>query len=285
MSQRYDIQHWLERSPWKLLNNTQYGIKDLDQAIRPELVEDPLLNQVIKMDMATFLIAEKHSMVNTAKMMVMAPDEESQIFLSTQVLDETRHFEVFSKRLADYGVSHEGRDKLMKRFTTPALQKFFDLIEEQMDKNHFIAGLVAQNLILEGMAYPIYRYEMKYWSVMDPGLSQIIRGAFADEVHHTSFGEEFLRQQIKSDQQCKNMIQKLVKQFHGLMTEVFETVIKKYISLYQAAANNHKELIGGIEIFPGRLMVNISEADQVTILLQEIQREFLQREALIGLRV
>jgi len=43
------------------------------------------------------------------------------------------------------------------------------------------------NVILEGLAYPIYRYETKYWSRLDPGLSGLIADAFHDEVQHVNF--------------------------------------------------------------------------------------------------
>ncbi len=36
------------------------------------------------------------------------------------------------------------------------------------------------------------------------------------------------------------------------MTAVFESVIDRYIALYQEAANAHLDLMGDIEICPGR---------------------------------
>ena len=67
----------------------------------------------------------------------------------------------------------------MEDMTTKELRKFYDLIEEQVDRGDFAAAMMAHNIVLEGMAYPIYRYEAAYWSIFDPSLTQLIRGAFA----------------------------------------------------------------------------------------------------------
>ena len=44
------------------------------------------------------------------------------------------------------------------------------------------------NLVLEGMAYPLYGYEERYWKPVDPYLARLIASAFADETRHVAFG-------------------------------------------------------------------------------------------------
>lgn len=281
---RFEVQTWLEKVPQGRLKATDYGIPEHKREPHPVLFDDPLVNQVVKMDLASFLSGEHHSYEYSAKMMLIAPDETSQMFLATQTIDEARHFEIFCRRLADYGVSPENRTKLMKRYLLPATQKMMDLMDEQADKKNFVGCVIAQNLILEGMAYPVYRYETKYWSRFDPGLSHIIEGAFADEVHHTHFGEVYLRDYFAGDIKAKNESQKLVYQFHKLMTEVFESFIRQYIGLYQEAVDGHKDLLGDIEIFPGMLMANVTEEEQTRILLSEIQKDYKRCLDLIGLQ-
>jgi hypothetical protein len=69
-----------------------------------------------------------------------------------------------------------------------------------------------------------------------------------------------------------------------LMTGVFEAVIDHYIGLYQAAANAHLALMGDIMIFPGRRMADLTEEDQVRLLLQEVRDEHAQRLATLGIQ-
>jgi hypothetical protein len=280
---RWGIQHWLERTAWRVLKNTSFGRLG-DDAVHPALWEDPLLRNVYLMDIALFIGAELTSYLAVAGMVRLAPDELTQVQLGTQVMDECRHYEVFCKRMADLGVTPEKRAKLVERHTTPALRSFYDLILEQVDKKDFYAASIAQNIILEGMAYPVYRYEIKYWSRFDAGLSRTIQGAFADEVHHVGFGEAINRDHIKKiGVEERNRIQRMTEQFHILMRDVFEEIIRHYIGLYQECANQYMDVMAEIEIFPGRKMANVSEEEQTRLLLKEIQDEHQERLGRLGL--
>ena len=280
----WSVQNWFERTAWRTLHGTQYGRPEGSDEPHPALHEDPLLRQIYLLDLATFVTAEHTSVMAVSGMVKLAPDEVSQVHLSTQVLDEARHYEVFCRRLADFGITPEKRKTLTAQVTTPAMRRFYDLIHEQVDKGDFIASSLAQNITLEGMAYPVYRYEIKYWSRFDPNLSHVIRGAFADEAHHVGFGEAMMRghfSKLGSDQ--RNSAIRLIHDFELLMTEVFEGLIKHYIGLYQEAANNHLDLIGDLEIFPGRMMADVTEEEQVRLLLAEIKAEHNRRLARIGI--
>ena len=77
----------------------------------------------------------------------------------------------------------------------------------------------------------------------------------------------------------------LIEQFRTLMNETFDAVIFHYIGLYQEAADGCEELIGDLEIFPGRKMADTSEEEQVRILKDEIDREYRRRAAVIGVNL
>lgn len=281
---RWGVQTWLDRTAGRTLKDTHFGRAPVESGVHPALFEDPLLRQVYLMDIALFIAAERTSYEAVAGMVRLAPDEISQMQLGTQVLDECRHYEVFCRRMADFGVSPEKRQALVKQYTTPAMRSFYDLILEQVDKGDFYGAAAAQNLTLEGMAYPVYRYEIKYWSRFDPSLSAIIRGAFADEVHHVGYGEAVNRNALKRlGPSHRRRIEDLMRHFNQLMTEVFEQVIKHYIGLYQECANQYTELTGDIEIFPGRRMADVSEEEQTRLLLKEIADEHHARLERIGL--
>ena len=281
----YDIQAWLHRSPWRLLKDTDYGCRSDVSPPLPCLYEDALLAQVYKMDIATFLTAERVSMLGISALVSSAPDEAAQVFLATQAVDEARHYEVFCRRLADFGVTPAQRERLIEHVTTPEMKRFYDLIREQVDKRDFVGAMLAHNVILEGMAYPVYRYETRYWSKIDPGLAQIIQGAFADEVQHVGFGENITRQYARGDVAARNRVNRLVRDFHRLMTEVFEAVIRHHIGIYQEAANGHMDIMGDIEIFPGRPMATVTEEEQVRLLLYDVQDEHARRLKRIDLGV
>lgn len=281
----WGVQTWLERTAWRTLKDTSYGrATGAEDPAHPALSDDPLLKQVYLMDIALFIGAERTSYEAVSGMMRCAPDELAQIQLGTQVLDECRHHEVFCKRMADMGVTPEKRQALIQRYTTPALRAFYDLILEQVDRKDFYAASIAQNLIMEGMAYPVYRYEIRYWSRIDPGLSKTIQGAFADEAHHVGFGEAINKthiQRIGSDE--RNRLLKLTHEFSKLMTQTFEEIINRYIGLYQECANQYMDVMGDIEIFRGRKMADVTEEEQARTVLHEIQNEHRLRLGRLGL--
>jgi 1,2-phenylacetyl-CoA epoxidase catalytic subunit len=278
-----DYQAWLERAPWRTLQGTTYGVSPADEKPHPALEDDVLVQRIYKLDIATFLTAERVSYQNMSRLVTLAPDEQSQVFLVTQTSDEVRHFEVFCQCLAAAGVTPEGRNEMMESVTTREMQKFYDLISEQTDKGDFAGAMLAHNVVLEGMAYPVYRYEAAYWSVFAPHLTRIIRGAFADEVHHVRFGESIITRYLGLGDDSRNRIQRLAREFHTLMTEVFESTIRHYIHLYQLVANQYRDVVGDIEIFPQKKMADISEEEQVRVLSREIQAEHERRLARIGL--
>ena len=281
----WGIQTWLERTAWRTLRNTSYGRSaDANEEAHHALFEDPLLKQVYLMDIALFIGAEHTSYHAVSGMMRCAPDELAQMQLGTQVFDECRHYEVFCKRMADMGVTPDKRKALIERYTTPALRSFYDLILEQVDKQDFYAASIAQNLIMEGMAYPVYRYEIRYWSRIDPGLSRTIQGAFADEAHHVGFGEAINKAHLQRlGTGDRNRIQKLTQQFSTLMRQTFEEIINRYIGLYQECANQYMDIMGDVEIFRGRKMAEMTEEDQARTVLQEIQEEHRARLGRLGL--
>lgn len=277
LGERHSVQFWLKRTAWKNLKDTEYGIRKETAPPNPALWEDPLLRQVYLLDLATFIVSEKVSVESVSATIRFAPDEKCKVYLATQTLDEARHYEVFRKRLEMVGVDESQHERLMKRYTTPAMKRFHSLIYEQVDKSDFLAATVALNFILEGMAYPVYRYEAKYWSRLDLGLSQLIQGAFQDEVQHVGFGEAVVKSALKADVAARNRVRRLIHDFHLLMRDVFKEVINHYVGLYQEAANNYMAIMGDLEIFPGHKIANTTEEDQVRILLAEIESEHAQR--------
>lgn len=279
----FSIQAWLERTAWRSLKGTVNGASG--EMPHPVFWDDPLMQEIYKLDVATFLTAEQISVEGISRLVAMAPDEASRLFLATQTLDEARHFEVFCRRLADIGVSPAQRQALVGRVVTSELRTFYDLIREQVDRGDVVCALAAHNIILEGMAYPVYRYEIRYWSRLDPGLSHIVQGAFADEVRHVGFGEAFIVDAVRASPPTRARVTALCRDAARLMTAVFESVIHKYIGLYQTVADRHMALMGDVLLFPGHRMADLSEETQVRMLLAEVQRELAKRLAAIDIRI
>lgn len=280
----WSVQRWMERTPWRNLHGTKFGRDPADTQPHRAVMEDPLLRQVCLIDMATFITAERVSVKAVSGMIRIAPDDASRGFLCTQAIDEARHYEVFCRRMADYGITPQERAKYEARVLTKSLASFYSLIEEQVDKGDFLASTLAQNITMEGLAYPLYRYEIKYWQRFDPALSKIITGAFADESNHVTFGEAVVRDQLRMmGSDSRNKAIKLLRDLQSLMCAAFDDAIKYHIGLYQAAANNHMDVVGDLEIFPGKLLRDTDEETQTRLLLAEIKSEQSRRMSNLGI--
>lgn len=96
-------------------------------------------------------------------------------------------------------------------------------------------------------------------------------------------GGAIIRRYTKLGDDSRNTMLRLAGEFHSLMTSVFESSIRHYIHLYQLVADQYMSEIGNIDIFPGRKMRDVSETEQVHILLNQIQHEHSERMARIGL--
>ena len=54
---------------------------------------------------------------------------------------------------------------MISSYANPNLVKFAEVLLEKVDKKDFVAGVVGQNIVLEGMAFSVF--EMMY--AMQPG--------------------------------------------------------------------------------------------------------------------
>jgi hypothetical protein len=99
---------------------------------------------------------ERCALAASSGLINCAPDEASKRFLATQTLDEARHVEIFTQRLYDLGVKKSELEDVIAQNANPNLVKFAELLLEKVDKRDFVAGVVGQNIVLEGMAFTVF---------------------------------------------------------------------------------------------------------------------------------
>lgn len=242
-----------------------------------------MLRQVYLLDLALFIAAERTSTRIAAGLLRLAPDEESMVFLASQTLDEARHFEAFAARFRDLEITTAQRDRLAADYTSKAYRDFFDLLLEQVDKGDFEAGVVGLNVILEGMAFPLYDYEMRYWRPFDPALVEIIDGAFKDECRHVGFGEKRVAHRLARDPAARRRIQRKVDDLAKKMRDVFDEFLSAFVGFYDLATQEYPERCAAVEIVPGRRLAETPAEDQVRWLEAEIMAGHRRRLARMGL--
>lgn len=215
----YSIQRWLESCPQGYLDGMQYG-HEPDQKEPDTIVEEEFLRDRAIQTTVQLVAGERCALAASAGLIGCAPDDASKIFLATQTLDEARHVEIFTQRLMDLGVKKAEVDSVVADRADPNLIKFAEALLEKVDKRDFVAGVVGQNLILEGMAFSVFEMLHAMNSKWNPKFARTLSGTIADERRHVGFGENRIGSLIRQYPEKKAEVERMQKEmsFHMLAT-------------------------------------------------------------------
>ncbi|MCK6553396.1 ferritin-like domain-containing protein [Candidatus Binatia bacterium] len=215
----YSIQKWLESCPQGYLENTVFGHPPEEK--EPELLlSNPVLREETIRATVQLVVGERCALAASSGLINAAPDEGSKRFLATQTLDEARHVEIFSQRLYDLGVRKEDLEGVLSQYANKNLVKFAEVLLEKVDKKDFVAGVVGQNIVLEGMAFSVFEMMHALNQGMNPKFAHTLSGTIADERRHVGFGENRIGSLIKEFPEKKAEVEKLQKDmsYHMLAT-------------------------------------------------------------------
>lgn len=222
----YSIQHWLESAPQGYLLNTQYGHPAGEQ--EPELVTgDPVLREQAIRTTVQLVLGERCALAASSGLVGAAPDEASKRFLATQTLDEARHVEIFTQRLYDLGVKKTELEDTLQTLANPHLLKFAETLLEKVDRKDFVAGVVGQNVILEGMAFHVFEMMHAGSRSSNPKFAHTLSGTIADERRHVGFGEARIGSLIQQHPDRKGDIERLQKEMSYHMLATFAAAFRQ----------------------------------------------------------
>jgi tRNA-(MS[2]IO[6]A)-hydroxylase (MiaE)-like len=254
----------------------------IGEAIPAEIAASRALSEVHRLDLCLFVVFEEAALRVSGALTRHAPTAATLAFAAQQSLDEARHHEVFLRRLTA-SVRASGASARVEDIVVPPLRRFLDHCYEVADRGTFVEGLVLMNLVLEGMAHPLYAYEQRYWQPADPYLTRLIASAFADETRHVAMGAATVRGFLDADPGVRARCQRLADDGRRLMGEVFDYYIRKFVGLFDAVARRHQALFAGACFEPGRLVAETPYAEQVSAIrarIDEEHRRLLRRAGL-----
>jgi hypothetical protein len=216
----YSIQSWLESCPQGYLEDTEYGHahdeKEPDILLDNEVLREETIKATVQL-----VVGERCALSASSGLINAAPDEASKRFLATQTLDEARHVEVFTHRLYDLGVKKNELESVIRHYANPNLVKFAEVLLEKVDKKDFIAGVVGQNIVLEGMAFSVFEMMHAMNEEMNPKFAHTLSGTIADERRHVGFGENRIGSLIKEHPERRADIEKMQKDMSYFMLATF----------------------------------------------------------------
>jgi 1,2-phenylacetyl-CoA epoxidase catalytic subunit len=280
----YSIQYWLESAPQGYLMDTEYGHGAGEK--EPDLLfEDPVLREQAIRTTVQLVVGERCALAASSGLINAAPDEASKRFLATQTLDEARHTEIFTQRLYDLGIKKGELEDTLAQHVNPNLKKFAEVLLEKVDAGDFVAGVVGQNVILEGMAFNVFEMMHAANSNLNPKFAHTLSGVIADERRHVGFGENRIGSLIKEHPDRKGDIERMQKEMSYYMLATFSDQFRRAgtdeeLKRARAAASGSRPA-------PGKWQgVDLAEADPKELeaaLADTILKEFKIRLERIGI--
>lgn len=170
--------------------------------------------------LCNYCIGETAALEGASGLVVIAPNRESQIFLSTQVVDEGRHLEVLLHRLRELGVTDA--EKEIARRANRSLLTFKRRLFELVAGKDWEASIFAQNVILEAMEFSVFQTHAER---ADPLTREILEGIIKDERRHMGFGENDLGRRLAATPHIRARLAEIKRQLDPLILETFEDTL------------------------------------------------------------
>ncbi|MBL8538630.1 MAG: ferritin-like domain-containing protein [Hyphomonadaceae bacterium] len=281
----YSVQKWLESCPQGYLEDTVYGHgadeREADSILTNETVREQQIRTTVQL-----IAGERCALAASSGLVNAAPDQASKIFLATQTLDEGRHVEIFTQRLFDLGVKPNDLEATIRTYLNPHLAKFAEVLLEKVDKKDFVAGVVGQNIVLEGMAFSVF--EMLHATAADanPKFAHTLSGTIADERRHVGFGENRIGELIRRYPEKKAEVQRMQRDMTKHMLATFHESFAASTDATEEMrkqADRTKQGPKTTAVYQGLNLADASTEDMEATLANTVLNEFKTRLGRIGL--
>jgi hypothetical protein len=270
----YSIARWVNVVPTRQWARQDAALAGTAVDVPELILSSKPLAEVHRLDLALFVVFEEAALRVSGALTRRAPTLDALHFSAQQTLDEARHHELFRKRL-DQARSAAGlaEAEALDALLIPPLRTFLERCYEVADSGAFIEALSLMNLLLEGMAYPLYSYEERYWQRVDPYLAQLVRSAFDDETRHIAFGAATVRSLLADDPVARERVARMCREARALLAEVFRYYVRAFVGIFDAVARRMPQIFAGAELAPGRLIATTPYEEQVAMIHTSIETE------------
>lgn len=137
-----------------------------------------------RMDVSDILHGEQGALLMASQLVICLPDIDSKLFASSQVLDEARHVEFFSRYLLEVAGGIE-----------PASIPLKNMIDDMVSDQRWDFKFIACQILIESVA--LARLQELRRATVVPVLKFAIDYMTADEARHVHFGTDILRKRIR----------------------------------------------------------------------------------------
>jgi ribonucleotide reductase beta subunit family protein with ferritin-like domain len=134
-----------------------------------------LRREALSWTLSQFMHGEQGALLATAQIVDATPSIESKFYASTQVMDEARHVEVYSRYL------HE---KLTRQY--PCNRHLKTLLDQILTDSRWDMKYLGMQIMVEGLAMAAFGFMHKMCN--EPLLKELTHYVMRDESRHVAFG-------------------------------------------------------------------------------------------------
>jgi len=279
-----DLDYWLTAVAQGTLRGMVNGHSPNARVPAHMLQPGPLRDAIID-ELAFRSIAEDKATRAITYIVADAPDVYTMEFFATQLIDEARHARVFRGHLLELGVPENELAATIERISgadarailAPLEEFAFPMIREGHD---FIAGVVILTILVEGVLAPSAELSERKWRLLDPAAAEIERGANIDEIRHLTVGSSVVRQYLLDHPAETPRVLDIISRGRALWAQLptADTIVRREM-LFQAGLEQHADLVGDYEIWPGKKLIETTVEDRLGAAQQwsaEMQNSRLQ---------
>ncbi|MCX8072897.1 MAG: ferritin-like domain-containing protein [Candidatus Binatia bacterium] len=198
------------------LSNKSYGVDpNITAHALPDLDRDRLVTVL-----CNYCVGETAALEGASGLIGIAPNRQTKIFLSTQVVDEGRHLEVFLHRLQMLGVADPERE--VERRASRSLLLFKRRLLELVHGKDWEAAIFAQNVILESLEFTVFQSHARE---ADPVTRDLLLGIIKDERRHIGFGENELGRRLRLAPHTRARLGQVKRELDHLVLDTLEETL------------------------------------------------------------
>ncbi len=131
--------------------------------------------ETVNWRLSQFMHGEQGALLCTAKIVETVPWIDAKYYAATQVMDEARHVEVFSRYL---------REKLTDHY--PINPHLGLLLDDIINDSRWDMTYLGMQIMVEGLALAAFGFMHQF--AEEPLLKQLLRYVMSDEARHVAFG-------------------------------------------------------------------------------------------------
>ncbi len=172
--------------------------------------------------LCNYCVGETAALEGASGLIAIAPNRLSQIFLSTQVVDEGRHLEVLLHRLRSLGV--QDPDVEIERRASRSLLLFKRRLLELVASKDWEAAIFAQNVILEALEFSVFQ---SHAQTADAVTKQVLLGIVKDERRHIGFGENEVGRRLRAAPHARARLGQVKRELDHLVLDTLEETMRE----------------------------------------------------------